>query len=534
MVKKLSSRKKFAARKVAPIGLVLSGLALLSGIIFLAVRLLVLMGIYSPPNQNWINTALLISLGVLVLGLALFALLDPKRVRVLLTGRQARHGSNSLIILLALLGILVVVNLLVYQNQKQWDWTENKEHTLAPETIEALSTLPAKVTAIAFFTSNFSSTSAEELLMDFRDNSNDLFDYQIIDPESNPAMAQQYNIMRDGTIVILLQDRKESLTNISEKDITSALIRLMNPGERVVYFMSGHGESDITNTDDTGLTSAIKILETKNYTVRTLNLRAENQIPSDALAIIIAGPTSPISAGEAYFLKSYLDGGGSILLLEQSVFDQEAGLSSDPFLDYLVDTWGVILNNDLVIDPTSDLPSFAISYSYADHAITTNLIGSNTFFPISRSITLTTISEEITQNALITTVDRAWGETDEQSIIDGVVEFDASIDIPGPILLAAALENSTTKGKMIVVGDSSFATNGYFYYGNVDLFANSVDWLAGEQDMISLTAKETTTRSLNPIKNFGWIILGLSFICIIPGIIVAGGVISWISRRARG
>jgi ABC-type uncharacterized transport system involved in gliding motility auxiliary subunit len=534
MAKKSSSRKKFTARKAAPIGLALSVLALLSGIIFLAVKLLVLVGIYSPPNQNWINTALLISLGGFILGLALFALLDPKRVRVLLTGRQARHGSNSLIIILALIGILVVVNLLVFQNQKQWDWTESKEHTLAPETIDTLSALPAKVTALAFFTSSYSSTSAEELLMDFRDNSDDKFDYQIIDPESNPAMAQQYNITRDGTLVLLLQENKESLTYISEQDITSALVRLMNPGERVVYFMTGHGEADISSSDDTGLTSALEILETKNYTVRTLNLRAENKIPADALAIIIAGPTAPISTGEAYFLKTYLDGGGSIILFEQSIFDQEPGLSSDPFMEYLSDAWGVTFNNDLVIDPTSDLPSFAISYAYADHAITTDLTGSNTFFPISRSISLTSVSEEIIQNALITTVDRAWGETNEQSIIDGVVEYETSIDIPGPILLAAALENSTTGGQLVVVGDSSFATNGYFYYGNVDLFANSIDWAVGEQDMISLTTKETTTRSLNPIKNFGWILLGLSFICIIPGIVIAGGVISWIARRARG
>ena len=257
MAKKSPSHKIITTKKLAPLGLVLAGLAFLSGIIFLSVKLLVLMGIYSPPNQNWINTALLISLGLLVLGLALFALLDPKRVRVLLTGRQAQHGSNSLIIILALLGILVVVNLLIYQNQKQWDWTENKAHTLAPETIETLNSLPAKITAIAFFTSNYSSASAEELLMDFRDNSNDMFDYEIIDPESNPAMAQQYNITRDGTIVIILQDRKESITYATEQEITNALIRLMNPGERVVYFITGHGESDISSSDDGGMTSAI-------------------------------------------------------------------------------------------------------------------------------------------------------------------------------------------------------------------------------------------------------------------------------------
>ena len=401
MAKKLSSKKNISGKKIAPVGLALSALSLVAGVIFLAVKLLVLMGIYSPPNQNWINTALLISLGGFILGFALFALLDPKRVRLLLTGRQARHGSNSLIIILAIVGIIIVANLLVYQNQNQWDWTENKQHTLAPETLDTLSVLPNKVSALAFFTSSYSGSTAEELLIDFRDNSNDKFDYQIIDPESNPALAQQYNITRDGTIVFILEDRTESITYATEQEITNALIRLMNPGERVIYFMTGHGESEISSSDDTGMTSAIDILETKNYTVRTLNLRAENEIPPDALVIVITGPTSPVSAGEAYHLKSYLDAGGSIILYQQSIFDQKPGLSSDPFLDYLANEWGIKFNNDLVIDPTSDLPSFAISYFYGDHPITKDLTGLNTFFPISRSITLTPISEEITQTQLI-------------------------------------------------------------------------------------------------------------------------------------
>jgi ABC-type uncharacterized transport system involved in gliding motility auxiliary subunit len=437
--------------------------------------------------------------------------------------------------LIALIGIILVVNLIIYQNKTPWDWTENKQHTLAPETLDTLKALPTPVKALGFFTQNYSSASAEELLTDFKDNSDGMFDYEIIDPESNPALAQQYKVTRDGTIVLVLGDQQEQLSYASEQEMTSALVRLMNPGERVVYFMTGHGEADILNGGDTAITQAVGVLEAKNYTVRTLNLRAENLIPEDALAIIIAGPTKPFSTGEAALLKFYLDGGGALVFLEQCTLETELGNTPDPLQSLLDDSWGVVFNNDIIIDPTSDPLSFAISYAYGTHAITENLQSTITFFPVSRSITLASASVDIQQYPLVLTIDRAWGETDFESLIAGVYEYQADADNTGPITLAAALENTTSGGKLVVVGDSSFASDAFFdQYGNADLFINSVDWAAGEQDMISLTPKDATQRSLNPIQNVGWITLGLSFLCIIPGIIIAGGVISWIARRARG
>jgi len=535
MAKKTSSRKKTNARKYAPIGLIFSGLALLAGIIFLAIKLLVLMQIYVPPSENWINTALLISLGVFVIGFAVFALLDPKRVRELLTGRQAKHGSNALIILVALIGIVVVVNLIVYQNQEPWDWTENKEHTLAPETISTLQALPSPVTALGFFTQNYSSASAEEILTNFKNNSDGKFDFQIIDPESNPALAQQYEVTRNGTIILILEDRQEMLSYASEQDITSALVRLMNPGQRVIYFTTGHGEADILNSGDASYTSGIAVLEAKNYTVRQLNVRAENMIPEDALAIIIAGPTRPFTASEVSLLKTYVDGGGSLVVLEQTYFETELGAIPDPLQDYLAESWGVVFNNDLIIDPSSDMLSFAISYTYGDHAITENIKNTITFFPLARSLTLSAVSADIQQFPLVATIDRAWGETDFEALSNDIYDFDAATDKPGPILLSAVLVNTTSGGTLAVFGDASFATDVFYdQYGNADLFINTIDWAAGEQDMISLTPKETTARSLNAIQNLGWIILGLSFICILPGIIVAAGIIAWIARRARG
>ncbi len=98
---------------------------------------------------------LLSALAIAILAIATYAIMEPERVRRFLTGRQARYGSNALIMTIALLFILGLINVL-FTNPKfglnqAHDLTENKTNTLAPETLSALKALPEKVTATAFF-----------------------------------------------------------------------------------------------------------------------------------------------------------------------------------------------------------------------------------------------------------------------------------------------------------------------------------------------------------------------------------------------
>src|ERR1035437_2665108 len=192
MAKKLGSSKKLSLKQYAPAGLWLSGLAVLVAIITLIVKLLVFIGLYAPPDQKIINLILWISIGVAVVGPALYALLDPQRIREFLTGRQARHGSNAIIMLVAFILILVVINAIAYQNPIQWDWTKGKQNTLAPETIDTLKKLPAPVQAIGFYTSRTSNTTTLDLFTKLKASSNGKFSYEFVDPEANPAKAQQY------------------------------------------------------------------------------------------------------------------------------------------------------------------------------------------------------------------------------------------------------------------------------------------------------------------------------------------------------
>src|SRR5450759_91520 len=168
-----STLKKSRPKNFAFIGLWISGIAFLAAIILLLVKLLALSKIYTLPNVIAFNWALAITGALIVLGLAFFALLDPQRVRVLLTGRQARYGSNAAIMLLAFIGILLVLNIFILQNPgKPFDFTAGKQNSLASVTLDTLKALPSSVQATAFFTTQTPSDTARKLLENYKNNSN--------------------------------------------------------------------------------------------------------------------------------------------------------------------------------------------------------------------------------------------------------------------------------------------------------------------------------------------------------------------------
>jgi hypothetical protein len=64
--------------------------------------------------QREFSLAIQISLSLVLIGLALYVILDPQRVRKGLTGRQARYGSNAILLSVAFIGIVVVINYLFF------------------------------------------------------------------------------------------------------------------------------------------------------------------------------------------------------------------------------------------------------------------------------------------------------------------------------------------------------------------------------------------------------------------------------------
>jgi ABC-type uncharacterized transport system involved in gliding motility auxiliary subunit len=195
------------------------------------------------------------------------------------------------------------------------------------------------------------------------------------------------------------------------------------------------------------------------------------------------------------------------------------------------------MNNDIVIDPSSSQLIVAVEYSYGSHAITDKLKSQNmvSFFPAARSLTLNEKIQNVQTTALVTTIDRSWGETDFSALQNNQAAFDSTTDLAGPLTVAAAAQNSTTQGKVVVIGNSAFASDLYFdQYGNGDLFVNAVDWAAGQVNMINLTSSQPISRQMQLPSSLTILLLAFVFIILLPGLVVAGGVASWLKRRARG
>jgi ABC-type uncharacterized transport system involved in gliding motility auxiliary subunit len=463
-------------------------------------------------------------------------MLEPGKFQKFITGRQARYGSNTLITSLAFLGILIVGNLLAFQNPKQLaDLTEEKTNTLSPEMIAALEALPDKLTATAFFSQNQPTDSADQLLSNIKANSGNKFDYEFVDPDREPQRARENGITGDGKILLEMGDRKEIAAFADEGELLQAMIRLINPDERAIYFLTGHGERDTerTNEDNSAMTRVKATLESKNYVVKTLNLLAENQIPEDADLIVIAGPLQPVSQNEVNLLREYLNNGGSLLVMEDSTAVTDFGEAADPLADMLIKDWGISINNDIVIDLDSPDPTIGVSASYdPSHSITQKMNNLVTLFPLTRSLSIVEAKENIQTSLLIQTTGRSWGETD---LADPNVSYDETTEAIGPMTLAIAGENTVSGGRVVVFGTSQFAIDQIFdQYGNGDLFANAVDWAAEQENLTNITPKETITRTFMPASQGRILFLAFIVAFAIPGVFLGLGVYTWFIRRRQG
>jgi gliding motility-associatede transport system auxiliary component len=528
----MANKNQSNKRSYSFIALIFAGLAFISTALFLITKGLLAVGMFSGATTDTLNRGLLLSIGFTILALAVYVVLEPEKTRQALTGRQARYGSNALIMSIAFLGILIVGNVLTFQNPKRVDLTEDQSHTLAPETIQALKTLPAPVSAVGYFSSTLPTNTADELLKNFKASSNGKFDYKFVNPDTDPVAAREAGITGDGKILLTMGDHKEIAGFASETELAKALIRLINPKPRAVYFLTGHGEASLTS-GDVSVATAKTTLESKNYTVNSLNLLADNKVPEDALAIIIAGPMKQVSQPEVQLLKKYVDAGGSLIVMENPVLMTEFGTSSDPLADYLATDWGITLNNDVIIDLSGQQPLNAVSYSANQHPITQNMT-QVVIMPQARSISITGAPEGVTQTPLIQTSPNSWGETKFTNAQGTQISEDPE-DLPGPLTMAATGENTTTKGRVVVVGNSLFAEDkGFEAYGNGNFFINSVDWASEQEDLINITPHTPTARTFTPPSQIQLLVILLSSVIIIPGLVVFAGVSAWLARRRQG
>jgi len=456
--------------------------------------------------------------------------------------------------------ILGAVNYLASRQNKRWDLTANQVYSLSDQTIKVIQNLDAPVKMTVF---------DRELALDgFRDrldvysyhSSNVTTDY--VDPEKNPIRAKAAQIQSLGTIVLEYKDRTERVTNSDEQAIANALIKIVTGETRKVYFTQGHGEKDTASSERTGYSAIASALGSDNYGVEKVVLAQTREVPADATVLVIAGPQTDFLPPEIDAIKKYVAKGGKVLVMLDPPEDPTKGM---PVLYAFIREWGFNAGNNIVVDASGigqllgTDASVPVAASYPPHAITTNF-QLMTAFPLARSVDAVEGGVDgRTPQSLVQTSAQSWAEADIAGLAksDGRVELNADKgDKPGPISLGAAVsapatdapakpaeakpdqpagaatpEPPTPESRIVVIGDSDFASNGILgVQGNRDFFLNSVNWLAQQENLIAIRPREPEDRRLTLTADDQSRIFLLS-IFIVPGLVFAAGIYSWYGRR---
>jgi ABC-type uncharacterized transport system involved in gliding motility auxiliary subunit len=458
--------------------------------------------------------------------------------------RYLSFGGRAVLILAAAVILLFIANWLAVRNPVQWDWTENQVLSLASETLFVLEQIESPVELIGFFPQELASyreNDVRPLLHQYFIESQGGVTYEFIDPQENPAASLQYGqppAASGAWLIVVYQDDFEVVAVPNEIEITGAIVRLLDPRQRVVYVLSGHGEANLFQGPDLSYQRLTQALIRKRYQIQELNLLTDPQIPSDAQLILIIDPRQNLTENEIELLDEHLStGGGLVVALEPSLIS-ELDSQSDRLRNYLSDRWGLLVHDDLVYEADLIPPLAAQGTTFASHEITLGLQNSTTVHPTASSVGSTTeIVEGLDRIALVETGERAWGETGLEILEpdpEGAVSFDPESDYIGPVVLAAALQENNSFSRIVVFGDADFASDEYFdEFANSDLILNAIDWTAHHTGLIGLTPNPVVARFILPPSQSRINAMFAGVVVIIPGAVVVAGVLVWWSRRRR-
>jgi hypothetical protein len=77
---------------------------------------------------------------------------------------------------------------------RRWDLTEDKQNSLAQESLQILEKLPSKVSVVGYFSPRMSKEAATQLLENYKSSSNGKFDYKFVDPDARSVAAKAAHI----------------------------------------------------------------------------------------------------------------------------------------------------------------------------------------------------------------------------------------------------------------------------------------------------------------------------------------------------
>ena len=447
--------------------------------------------------------------------------------------RRTSALGQGLLYTIIVIAILVFINFFANRYNKSYDSTSNKQFTLSDQTVKIAKNLPQPLT-ITYWDQPTKFPPAHDLLDRYKNLSTKI-DVQYMDADKKRTQAIAAGVKTLGTIFVDYGAKHEEAKNLTEEEVTGAIVRSIKSGQRTACFVLGSGEHAIDNADRPGYSSAKDLLEKNNYKTQTLKMLEKPEIPKDCTIVAVAGPKHDYIQPEVDALKAYVEGcGHAVFFLDPPL--KFADTDENAALVGVLSNWGVTAEKDLVLDPNPVGQIFGLGpevplvTSYESHAIVNTMKETPTGFPIVRSLEV--------KNGHHTTVDKLFSSGESSfatfNIASNEIKPSAN-DKKGPLVLGAAGTyngGGEAKGRFVVIGTSGWCANNFLpFNGNRDLFLNIFNWLSSDEDLISIRPKEPTDRRLN--MNAAQVsMVKYTSLLLMPVCIILFGISVWWKRRS--
>lgn len=459
------------------------------------------------------------------------------------------YGTGSVVSVLLVVGILIVAALLADWHQVRWDLTRGQTQSLSPVTRNLLKQVDKPLTMEAFSPEGSGERDTVKDVLQRYAYINPKITFKFVDPEREPLKAKEAGYRFPGNVQLTYGDKHQMADRADEEAITNTLRRLLKTERKKVYVLTGHGERSLISGEKDGLQIANRALENEGYEVGPLNLVTSPKVPQDAAVVIIASPTKPLLNNEIDALRGFLARGGRVLVLLEAY--QDGGLKG------FLAGYGITLDDGIILDVNQLSQSLRVSpvmplaFQYGPTRITRDFKNIFTIYPMSRPLTLNKEVKGVSLLPIVSTMVSSYEKTGKDWLKTEKAGFDPKTDKKGPFNLGALAEIKPTpaapekepappakkpeeekKAYLAVYGDTEFAANAYFnLFGNGDLFLNTVNFLAAEEEQI-IVREALKAQLLTLSSNQYWILFFVSLV-FGPLIMVVAGVWACRARRAR-
>lgn len=453
-----------------------------------------------------------------------------KREKHNLIGTKAfRKGSYSTVIMVVIIAIVIAANVMFSKlptAARNIDVSSNNLYSIGDTTHSVLDGLKNDVEIIVIKDKESTDKRISTLLAKYADYS-DHIKVTYKDPVLYPSVLTTYDTEENN--IVIKCDATDKTTKVAFSDIivtstsyygstyetsfdgegqlTKAIDYVSNENNKLIYTISGHGESNLGK-------NISELISKSNFNVKSVNLLVDNGIPDDCDMLICNQPTKDLADDELKLLREYMENGGKMTVVLADT------TTETPNFDALMADYGISKVNGYIADTEryygQNVYQIFPNYSSGD---ITGKFGSEEYTLLFGSLGLKVEKTDgVTVDEFLTTSNKGAAVVGENDYTEGKYT-----------LAAAATKDES---RFTVFGSASIIDDDFTsYYKNLmdlQVFMNSITSNFDDVSNISIDSISLQT-TYNTIANGSGI--GAIFIGIIPVALLILGFLRWFGRR---